>query len=311
MTTPETTPAAHHAPGVATAERPRPVIEVSGARAHYRTAGGELPVLDGVDLAVGRGEVLAVVGPSGCGKTTLLRALQGLVPLSGGAVAVQGRAPGDGRAATGYVFQQPSLFPWWSVRKNVEFGLRLRAHDGGMPPARRRARALELLDLVGLGGFEGFRPAALSGGMQQRVNLARALAVDPAVLLLDEPFSAVDTLTRERLQRVLAESLRTLGTAAVIVTHDIGEAVFLGDRVAVMSERPGRITETFEVDEVRPRTEEFQHSEQLAAIGARVYRRLSRGGEERAAAAGRPRPTETTGRRDAARRSPKRDKPHA
>ena len=257
-----------------TVDRPEPVIELRGATVGYRTADGELPVLDGVDLAVGPGEVLAVVGPSGCGKTTLLRVLQGLLTLDAGSVDVQGGAPGTGRAETGYVFQQPSLFPWWSVRRNVEFGLRLRAHRGRVPPARRRDRARELLDLVGLGGFEDFRPAALSGGMQQRVNLARALAVDPAVLLLDEPFSAVDTLTRERLQRVLAETLRALGTAAVLVTHDIGEAVFLGDRVAVMSARPGRIVATFEVPEPRPRTEEFQHSERLAGIGARIYRRL-------------------------------------
>ncbi|MCF3961710.1 ABC transporter ATP-binding protein [Streptomyces fuscigenes] len=260
-----------------------PVIEVYGAYAHYGTASGPLPVLDGVDLAVGRGEVLAVVGPSGCGKTTLLKSLQGLAALDRGSVTLQGRPPAAGRTDTGYVFQQPSLFPWWSVRKNIEFGLRLRAHSGRPSAARRRARADELLELVGLTGFHDFRPAALSGGMQQRVNLARALATDPVALLLDEPFSAVDTLTRERLQRVLSATLHALGTAAVIVTHDIHEAVFLGDRVAVMSERPGRIVETFEVEEKRPRTEEFQHGEYLAALSARVYQRL-RSGDERASA---------------------------
>ncbi|WP_329139732.1 ABC transporter ATP-binding protein [Streptomyces sp. NBC_01476] len=272
-----------------------PVIEISGARTHYATPSGPLPVLDGVDLSVRRGEVVAVVGPSGCGKTTMLRVVQGLAALDTGQVTVQGRAPGtrgaDGRTTeTGYVFQQPSLFPWWSVRKNIEFGLRLRAHGARLSTAERREQADRLLEIVGLSGFHDFRPAALSGGMQQRVNLARALAIDPAVLLLDEPFSAVDTLTRERLQRVLSRTLHALGTAAVIVTHDIREAVFLGDRVAVMSERPGRIVETFTVDEHRPRTEEFQHSEQLAAVSSRIYQRLKESDDRAHASETAPRP---------------------
>ncbi|WP_041999999.1 ABC transporter ATP-binding protein [Streptomyces sp. AcH 505] len=250
------------------------VIEVREAHAHYPTASGPLPVLNGVDLTVRKGEVLAVVGPSGCGKTTLLRVLQGLTTLDSGTATIQGHGPDSATPDSGYVFQQPSLFPWWSVAKNVEFGLRLRSHTRRLTAAARREQAERLLDMVGLTGFHHFRPAALSGGMQQRVNLARALAIDPVVLLLDEPFSAVDTLTRERLQRVLSHTLDTLGTAAVIVTHDIHEAVFLGDRVAVMSERPGRIVETFEVDQDRPRTEEFQHSEYLAAVSARIYQRL-------------------------------------
>jgi ABC-type nitrate/sulfonate/bicarbonate transport system ATPase subunit len=250
------------------------VIEVRDAHAHYSTVSGPLPVLGGVDLTVRRGEVLAVVGPSGCGKTTLLRVLQGLAALDTGTATIQGRGPDSATPDSGYVFQQPSLFPWWSVRKNIEFGLRLRSHTRRLTAGARRDQADRLLDMVGLTGFADFRPAALSGGMQQRVNLARALAIDPVVLLLDEPFSAVDTLTRERLQRVLSGTLDALGTAAVIVTHDIHEAVFLGDRVAVMSERPGRIVETFEVGEDRPRTEEFQHSEALAAVSARIYQRL-------------------------------------
>jgi ABC-type nitrate/sulfonate/bicarbonate transport system ATPase subunit len=295
------------------AEPPQPVIDVRGARAHYATASGPLPVLDGVDLTVGRGEVVAVVGPSGCGKTTMLRALQGLVGVDSGSVTVQGRAPG-GRTGggpgddSGYVFQQPSLFPWWSVRKNIEFGLRLRAHSRRESAVERREHADRLLELVGLAGFRDFRPAALSGGMQQRVNLARALAIDPAVLLLDEPFSAVDTLTRERLQRVLSRTLHTLGTAAVIVTHDIREAVFLADRVAVMSERPGRIVETFTVGEAHPRSEDYQQGEELAAISTRVYRRL-RSSDEKAHA------SELTPARQlvdfSGAPTPRREEPHA
>jgi ABC-type nitrate/sulfonate/bicarbonate transport system ATPase subunit len=260
---------------------PQAVIEVRGAHAHYSTASGPLPVLNGVDLTVRSGEVLAVVGPSGCGKTTLLRVLQGLTTLDAGSATIRGRGPESTATDSGYVFQQPSLFPWWSVRKNIEFGLRLRSHARRLTASQRRGQADRLLDMVGLTGFHDFRPAALSGGMQQRVNLARALAIDPVVLLLDEPFSAVDTLTRERLQRVLSQTLDALGTAAVIVTHDIHEAVFLGDRVAVMSERPGRIVETFEVGEDRPRSEAFQHSEYLGAVSARIYERL-KSSDERA-----------------------------
>lgn len=261
------------------------IIDVRSVDAHYPTASGPLPVLDTVDLQVRRGEVLAVVGPSGCGKTTLLRALQGLADVDSGVITIRGRPPAD-NTDSAYVFQQPSLYPWWSVRRNIEFGLRLRSHRGRVAAADRGERVERLIDLVGLTGFDDFRPAALSGGMQQRVNLARALAVDPAVLLLDEPFSAVDTLTRERLQRMLSQTLDTLGTAAVLVTHDIHEAVFLGDRVAVMSERPGRIVAVFPVSEGRPRTEEFQHSDRLATLSQLVYQQL-KAGDERAAAAAR------------------------
>ncbi len=274
-------------------DRTELVIDVHAANAHYPTASGPLPVLDSVDLQVHRGEVLAVVGPSGCGKTTLLRAMQGLATVDSGEITVHGRTP-DRSMDSGYVFQQPSLFPWWSVRRNIEFGLRLRSHRGRVPAHERRERVDQLIDLVGLTGFDDFRPAGLSGGMQQRVNLARALAVDPAVLLLDEPFSAVDTLTRERLQRVLSATLDTLGTAAVIVTHDISEAVFLGDRVAVMSERPGHIVAVFDVPATRPRTEDFQHSEELAALAALIYQRL-KAGDERAAAEATARHHPTTG----------------
>ena len=263
-----------------TSDSLRPVIDVVGVRASYPTTSGRLPVLDTVDLRVDSGEVVAVVGPSGCGKTTLLRAVQGLAPVDAGSIAVSGRAPGAKGVETGYAFQQPLLYPWWTVRRNVEFGLRLTARKR-VATADRRERVDRLIELVGLAGFEAFRPAALSGGMQQRVNLARALAIDPAVLLLDEPFSAVDTLTRERLQRVLADTLTTLGTAAVLVTHDIDEAVFLADRVAVMSERPGRIVATFDIDPLGPRDEEFQHSERLATMSRRIYETL-KAGDERA-----------------------------
>lgn len=245
-----------------------PVLTLRAVGVRYDTPAGPLQVLSGIDLVVAPGEVLAVVGPSGCGKTTLLRAIQGLQPVDSGSISFRAAD-----ARTGYVFQRASLYPWWNVRRNVEFGLRLRRARRSRA-GRSREDAKRILALVGLAGFEDFRPAALSGGMQQRVNLARALVVEPDVLLLDEPFSALDALTREHLQRVLRSTLDALGTAAIIVTHDIREAVFLGDRIAVMGARPGRIVGEHVIDHGR-RDEVFQHGEALAAYARDVYDHLS------------------------------------
>jgi ABC-type nitrate/sulfonate/bicarbonate transport system ATPase subunit len=246
-----------------------PLIEVRGAGVAY----GDLRAFTGIDLAVRPGEIVSVVGPSGCGKTTLLRAIQRLTPVTEGSVTV--RSERDGAPPEiGYVFQQPTLLPWASVYRNVEFGLRLRARRERLDAARRRERVARLLDLVGLAEFAEYRPAALSGGMRQRVNLARALAVDPTVLLLDEPFSAVDTLTRERLQRVLAETLHTLGTTAILVTHDIREAVFLGDRVIVLRARPGTVVADVRVDAPHPRTDAYQHGPEISRRARHIYELL-------------------------------------
>jgi ABC-type nitrate/sulfonate/bicarbonate transport system ATPase subunit len=185
-------------------------------------------------------------------------------------VRIAGSEPGSA-AEVGFVFQQPSLFPWWSVRQNVAFGLRLAVRAGKLSAAERDRRVSEMLALVGLDQFADYSPRQLSGGMQQRVNLARALAIEPRVLLLDEPFSAVDALTKERLQVTLSALLAQLGTTAIMVTHDIREAVFLGSRVAVMSARPGRVIDTFNVNVPRPRTTEFQRSTELATIAQQVY----------------------------------------
>jgi ABC-type nitrate/sulfonate/bicarbonate transport system ATPase subunit len=237
-----------------------------------KSFGGAAEVLGGISLTVRRGEMLSIVGPSGCGKTTLLRIVQGLETPSAGSVLVDGGHP---RAAEiGFVFQQPLLFPWWTVQRNVEFGLRLKVRSGnggGQAPAGRASR---LIDLVGLGDFADYLPTAISGGMQQRANLARALAIDPAVLLLDEPFSAVDALTRERLQLVFDDLLARLSTTAILVTHDIREAAFLGTRVAVMGSAPGRITNVVDVEVPRPRGDDFQHSAELDEIARRIHHRL-------------------------------------
>jgi NitT/TauT family transport system ATP-binding protein len=235
---------------------------------------GPLRVLEDITLAVAEGETVAIVGPSGCGKSTLLRIILGLETASAGEIVPHGR----GADEMALVFQQPSLSPWWTVRQNVEFGLRLRIRSGTVTAEERRRRVTELLAAVDLTDFADYRPDKLSGGMRQRVNLARALAIQPGVLLLDEPFSAVDALTKERLQLMLADVLTRFETAALLVTHDIREAVFLADRVVVLGERPARIVHITTVEHRGPRDADFQHSPELAVIAQDVYEHLQLAG---------------------------------
>jgi ABC-type nitrate/sulfonate/bicarbonate transport system ATPase subunit len=263
--------------GLAEARDTDEVVSVRNVSKQFVVEGRTVPVLDDVSMSVPKGSTISIVGPSGCGKTTLLRMIQGLETTSAGDITILGLAPSSAEIDAGFVFQQPSLFPWFTVKRNIEFGLRLRARRGRVTAAQRDQRVLDLLELVGLSDFATYRPHQLSGGMQQRVNLARALAIDPAVLLLDEPFSAVDTLTRERLQLVLERSLAELGTTAVLVTHDIREAVFLGSKVVVMGNRPGQILTEVSVDERRPRNQDFQHGSELAAISEEIYAHLQLG----------------------------------
>jgi NitT/TauT family transport system ATP-binding protein len=205
----------------------------------------QVVALSEVDLTVGDGEFVSLIGPSGCGKSTLLRLIGDLIAPSTGTVTVAGQGAGTARKqqAYGIAFQQSGLFEWRTVLRNVELPLELR----GMNRAGRRARAQEMLGLVGLAEFASHYPAQLSGGMQQRVAIARALAVQPPLLLMDEPFGALDEMTRERLQSELLAICAQTGTSTVFVTHSISEAVFLSDRVVVMSARPGRITASIEV----------------------------------------------------------------
>jgi ABC-type nitrate/sulfonate/bicarbonate transport system ATPase subunit len=252
-------------------------VQVSGACKDFVDPQGDLlHVLEDIDLEVAAGEFVAIVGPSGCGKTTLLRAIQGLESLTKGTVTVAGSAPGQ--LATGFVFQRASLLPWKTVRRNVSFGLDLRVtrSAGGEASDKelRRERVDGLLELTGLTQFADFYPRQLSGGMQQRANLARALAIQPAVLLMDEPFSSLDAQTREKLQRDLQRIVATAGTTTVFVTHDIREAAFQADRVVVMSARPGCIAKVFNIEEPRPRSAEYQISDRLAEIARAIWNEL-------------------------------------
>jgi NitT/TauT family transport system ATP-binding protein len=206
--------------------------------------------VDGASLDVRSGEFVSLVGPSGCGKTTLLNAVDGLIPISSGTLTLDGRSitkPGEDRAM---VFQQPSLLPWRTVLGNVVYGLEL---QGGLPRGEAKERALGLVKLVGLSGFEQSYPSELSGGMQQRVNLARALAIDPQILLLDEPFAALDAQTREFMQLELLRVWAATRKTMLFVTHDIKEAVYLADRVIVFTARPGRVKLSVPIDLPRPR----------------------------------------------------------
>src|SRR5205809_188534 len=210
-----------------------------------------LVALYNISLAIRKNEFVSLLGPSGCGKTTLIRIIAGLLPADCGEVLVNGQAvtvPGRDRCM---VFQQFGLLPWRTVLSNVEFGLEI----DGVPKDERSARAGQYLELVGLKGFERYYPHQISGGMQQRVGIARALSKKPDILLMDEPFGAVDAQTREQLQEELLKIWSRTDTTVVFVTHSIDEALYLSDRVVVMQARPGRIKEEVSVDIPRPRWE--------------------------------------------------------
>jgi NitT/TauT family transport system ATP-binding protein len=219
--------------------------------------------VDNANLELRQGDFVCVVGPSGCGKTTFLNAVAGFLPIQGGTLELDGRAipgPGPDRAM---VFQQPSLLPWRTVRDNVTYGLEL---GRTMKKAQARERAGMLLDLVGLTGSGDRYPAQLSGGMQQRVNLARALAVDPQLLLLDEPLASIDAQTREVMQAELLRVCTARNVTALFVTHDITESVFLADRVCVFSPRPGHIIREIEVPFGRPREQRLRRSREFLEL---------------------------------------------
>ena len=229
---------------------------------------GDLEALRDIDAEIAIGEFIALVGPSGCGKTTLLRIVAGLETATSGTVLLDGRpirSPGGDR---GFVFQNDNLLPWRSVLANAMIGPEVAGRVG--PAEKRRTR--DLLALVGLAGFENYYPRQLSGGMRQRVNLARALAIDPQILLMDEPFSALDAQTREIMQTELMRIWEEGRKTVLFVTHQIDEAVFLSDRVLVLARRPGRIQETVTVTLPRPRTLAVKRTAEFVAYVDRIWR---------------------------------------
>jgi NitT/TauT family transport system ATP-binding protein len=229
---------------------------------------GELEALRDINLAVERGGFASVVGPSGCGKTTFLRIVAGLEPASGGEVLLDGRrlsGPGGDR---GFVFQTDSLLPWRTVLNNALIGPEVAGRAG----APERQRTIALLKLVGLDGFENYYPRQLSGGMRQRVNLARALAIDPEILLMDEPFSSLDAQTREIMQTELLRIWEQGRKTVLFVTHQIDEAVFLSDRVLVFARRPGRLQETVEIKLPRPRELAIKRSPEFVRYVDHIWR---------------------------------------
>ena len=226
-----------------------------------------LRVFNNVSFSVREGEFVCIIGPSGCGKSTLLNLSAGLDPASGGEVFVDGRKVHGPGLDRGVVFQEFALFPWLTVIGNIEFGLRSK----GVPAAERRAIAQRYVNLVGLNGFEHFHPYRLSGGMRQRVGIARALAIEPSVLLMDEPFGALDAQTRESMQKALGEIWQQTKKTVLFITHDIREAVYLSDRVLVMSGRPATNSLELTIDLPRPRN---RHDDKFQEYELRLERAI-------------------------------------
>ena len=249
--------------------------DASSERARIRVSGvakcfGPLQVFRDINLSVGLREIVALVGPSGCGKTTLLRCLDGLIPISEGEILVDGQPVSGPPPSVAVVFQHFGLFPWKTVFANVAYGLSLR----GVPDAEIAVRVPGYIALVGLSGFERAYPYQLSGGMQQRCGLARALAVEPSILLMDEPFAAIDAQTREILQFELLRIWERRPVTMVFVTHSIDEAVLMGERVVILKGRPSRVHEVVEVGLPHPRTRQTLSHKRFAEVREHVWSTL-------------------------------------
>jgi NitT/TauT family transport system ATP-binding protein len=253
----------------------RTLIGLHDVAKTYRSAdGAAIQALATVSFDIAQGEFISVVGPSGCGKSTLLKILAGLQPPTGGTIALRGQPIEGPQSDIGVVFQEATLLPWLTVLRNVL----VPADVARMPRKQMEGRALGLLDLVGLKGFHNKYPGELSGGMQQRVAICRALLRDPHILLMDEPFGALDALTRDFMSLELQRIWQAQGNTVLFITHSIPEAVLLSDRVIVMSPRPGRILDTITIDLPRPRTLEMINSPAFGAYAIRIRNLLQQSG---------------------------------
>jgi NitT/TauT family transport system ATP-binding protein len=248
------------------------VVSISGVSKVFVTDGGQTKALEDIDLSIAPGEFVSLIGPSGCGKSTLLRLIGDLTAPTSGAITVNGKPAHRARTDRDYgiAFQAPVLFDWRTVQANVALPLEVK----GVGRAERDERVRAMLELVELTDFARHHPYQLSGGMQQRVSIARALALEPSILLMDEPFGALDEMTRERMNSEVQRIWQRTGTTVVFVTHSIPEAVFLSSRVAVMSPRPGRIVRVIDIDLPRPRTDDTRESTRYFSLITEVRETL-------------------------------------
>jgi len=246
-------------------------IVIDGVSKVFASQAGDITALDGIDFSIDSQEFVSIVGPSGCGKSTLLRCIGGLIPPSDGEIRIGGDVVTEPDPRIGYVFQKAVLLPWRTVEDNVLLPFEI----DGKPTDADRAAAHEVLAMVGLADYRGHRPGELSGGMQQRVSVARALVTKPSILLMDEPFGALDAQTRDTMNVELLRIWEESHTTIVFVTHDIGEAVFLSDRVLVMSARPGRVHDVIDVDIERPRSfEKVEGDEKFWSLRQKIREEL-------------------------------------
>ena len=247
----------------------QPHLQASGLHKSFDTSSGRIHVVDDVTLEVAHGEFVSLLGPSGCGKSTLLRLIAGLVEPDSGVITINGRTPAQAQAdrEIGYVLQEPALLPWRSVAANIRLPLDVDRNTGD----RSRANVDALLEMVGLDGFADYYPHQLSGGMQQRTALARAIAVGASLFLMDEPFGALDEITRASMRYELLRIWEADKKTVVFVTHSIAEAVALSDRVAVMSARPGRIVTVIDIDLPRPRSSDMEREPDFLEYTSRIH----------------------------------------
>lgn len=243
------------------------IIKINGVSKHYQTQKGTVHALDNIDLLIHEGEFVCLVGASGCGKSTLLNIVAGFEQASGGHVELMGEVVTQTDPRCGMVFQQYALFPWLTVQGNIEYGLKKKK----IPSKERADIAREYIEMVNLGGFEHSYPKELSGGMKQRVSIARALANDPRILLMDEPFAALDAMTRQVLQEELARIHEKSGKTILFITHSIDEALLLSTRLMIMTSRPGRIKQSIVNDLPKPRSAAVQISDHYTELKKAVW----------------------------------------